>query len=406
MPAGLARTFASLRHRNYRLWFIGQLVSLLGTWMQSTAQGYLVFELTGSPVYLGTLAFAAGLPSWFFMLYAGVLADRVPRRRIMLATQVAMMALSAALALITFSGVVQAWHLVALAFLLGIANAFDAPARQAIVLDLVGRDDLSNAVALNSTMFNTATALGPAAGGTLYAWLGPGWCFSLNAASFLAVLAALLLMRLPPQAGPSRRATAAAELKEGLRYVLRHRTIRAIMLVVALVTIFGVSYVALLPAWAVKVLHGDSTTNGLLQSARGVGALACALVVASLGALRTKGRLLLVGSFALPAMLLLFASVRSTPVALLALVGVGAALILCYNMANTMVQTLSDDAVRGRVMGVYSFTFFGSMPIGGLAAGALAEQLGEPWTVILGASVVAAGTLAVLLLNPGLRRTE
>jgi MFS family permease len=374
--------------------------------MQATAQGYLVFQLTGSSVYLGTLAFAAGLPTWFFMLYAGVLADRVPRRRIMIATQLAMMALSAVLAALTFTGVVQAWHLVALAFLLGIANAFDAPARQAIVLELVDRDDLSNAVALNSTMFNAATALGPAAGGMLYAWIGPGWCFSINAASFLAVLAALVLMRLPPQVRPARRATAAAELMEGLRYVLRHRTIRSIMLVVALVTVFGISYVALLPAWAVKVLHGDSTTNGLLQSARGVGALVCSLVVASLGAIRFKGRLLAAGCLALPAMLLVFASVHSTPVALLALVGVGAALILCYNMANTMVQMLSDDAVRGRVMGVYSFVFFGSLPVGALAAGALAEQLGAPWTVVLGASVVAAGALALLVLNPGLRRTE
>ncbi|MBI5502845.1 MAG: MFS transporter [Deltaproteobacteria bacterium] len=403
-PLGWGRTFASLRHRNYRLWFFGQLTSLLGTWMQSTAQGYLVFELTRSPAYLGFVAFAAGLPTWFFMLYAGVIADRLPRRRILVWSQLAMMALSVVFAALTFAGRIEAWHVVGLAFLLGIANAFDAPARQSIVLDLVGRDDLTNAVALNSLQFNTATTLGPAAGGVLYDWVGPGWCFSLNALSFVAVIAALAMMRLPAHETPPRRKSTLGELVEGLRYVAANRTILVILVLVAMVTIFGIAYVTLLPAWSVKILHGDATTNGWLQSARGAGALLCALAIASLGRTRLRGRLLLSGALALPVALLLFAAVRSLPLAMLMLVAVGATLILCFNMANTLVQTLSDDAFRGRVMGVYTLTFFGSMPLGALLAGGLAERLGEPNTVALGAAALACGALVILATYPALRR--
>jgi MFS family permease len=403
---GWARTFASFRHRNYRLWFLGQLVSLLGTWMQATAQGYLVYELTHSAAYLGTVAFATGVPSWFFMIYAGVIADRFARQRILVVTQAIMAVLSAGLAALTFAGLVHAWHLVAFGFTIGIANAFDAPARQAIVYELVDRDDLSNAIALNSSMFNAAMALGPAAGGLIYAWIGPGWCFSINALSFLAVIAALLMMRLPACVAPAQRASAFAEVKAGLRHIATQRTILVIMLLVVLITIFAISYVALLPAWAVKILHGDATTNGWLQSARGVGAVLCALVIASLGPIRFKGKLLTAGTFALPAALLVFSTLRSTPLALAALVVVGASLILFYSMANTLVQTLAENAFRGRVMGVYSFTFFGFMPLGALLAGTVAEQLGEPWTIAMGAAVVGVGALAALLAYPTLRRTE
>jgi MFS family permease len=405
-PFGWRRTFAALGYRNYRLWFVGQMTSLLGTWMQGTAQGYLVYELTHSTAYLGTVAFAAGVPTWIFMLYAGVVADRVSRRAMLIVTQATMLVLSAFLAVLTFTGWVQAWHLVALAFALGIALAFDAPARQSILLELVDRRDLTNAVALNSIMFNTATALGPAAGGMIYAWIGPGWCFTINALSFLAVIAALALMRLAPRHEPPSRTSALADLREGLRYVAHDRRILAILVLVSIITIFGISYVALLPAWAVKILHGDATTNGFLQSARGVGAVLCALTIASLGRTRIKGRLLVAGTFALPLALLVFSSLRSTPLALAALVGVGASLILFYSLANTLVQTIADDALRGRVMGVYSFTFFGFLPVGALLAGTAAEALTEPWTVAAGAGVILVCAVAMQLLYPGLRRIE
>jgi MFS family permease len=405
-PPGWRRTFASLRHPNYRLWFFGQLVSLFGTWMQSTAQGYLAFELTRSSTYLGWIAFASGVPSWLFMLYAGTLADRVSRRRLLMATQVAMLAVSAALAVLTFGGWIRAWHLVGLAFALGIANAFDAPARQAIVADLVDRRDLTNAVALNSLMFNSATALGPAAGGMIYAAIGPGWCFSINAVSFLAVLGALLLMRLATAPPPRRAGTALGELRDGLRYVAKHRTLRVLVLFGLVVTLFGFSFVSLLPAWAVRVLHGDETTNGWLQSARGGGALLCALAVASLGRFRFRGLLLTVGSLALPVTLLLFAATRTPLASYAALGGFGAALVLVFSLANALLQTLADDAYRGRVMGIYSFAFFGFLPFGSLAAGAAADAVGEPLTIAVGAGVVLLAAVAILLGYPALRRTE
>jgi MFS family permease len=399
-------TFAALHHRNYRLWFIGQLVSLFGAWMQSTAQGYLVFELTRSPAYLGWVAFAAGAPSWLFMLYAGVIADRVPRRSVLLGTQAAMMAVALALAGLTFAGVVRPWHVLFLACCLGVATAFDAPARHAFVSDLVGHEDLSNAIALNSILFNSAVALGPAAGGVVYAWVGPAWCFTVNALTYTGVLTALLLIRLDARGEPPRTTSPWTDLREGIRYVAGHRTILTIIAIVGVVTVFGISYIALLPAWAVKILHGGARTNGLLQSARGVGAVLCALLVASLGHFRGKGALLTIGTFALPVALFLFSVARVLPLSLLALAGVGAAIILVFNLANTLVQTLADDALRGRVMGVYSFTFFGFLPLGALAAGATAEALGEPVTVAAGALVVLAFAVGVQIAYPRLRRTE
>lgn len=405
-PPGWRRTFASLRHRNYRLWFGGQFLSLFGTWMQSTALGYLVFELTGSSSYLGTVAFASGVPSWLFMLWAGTLADRLDRRRLLLATQLAMLGLSAVLAALTFAGWIRPWHLLAFGFGLGTANAFDAPARQAIVPDLVDRQDVTNAVALNSLMFNSATTLGPAVGGAVYAAIGPGWCFSINAVSFLAVLAALLGMRLAPAPPAAGADSAWRALREGMRYVARRRTLLVLILFALVVTVFGFSFVNLLPAWAVRVLHGDATTNGWLQSSRGLGALGAALAVASLGRFRFRGRLLAAGALALPLALLAFAATRTVAASCIALCAYGAALVLVFSLANALLQTLADDAFRGRVMGIYSFAFFGFLPLGALAAGAAADAVGEPSTIAAGAGVVLLAAVAVVAGYPALRRTE
>jgi MFS family permease len=403
---GWRQTFAALRYPNYRLWFVGQTVSLFGTWMQSTAQGYLIFELTHSPSYLGYVAFAAGVPAWLFMLYAGVIADRMPRRTLLIITQIGMMMLAFVLAALTFTGLVQPWHIVALAFGLGVANAFDAPARLAFVLEMVDREDLTNAIALNSAQFNMASSVGPAAGGIIYALVGPGWCFTINGVTFLAVIIALGLMRLKPLALPARRASAVADLKEGLSYVAREPLVRAIIALVGASSLFGLSFIALIPAWAVSVLGGDATTNGLLQSARGVGALIGALLIASLGAFKFKGKLLTFGSFAFAITLLIFAFMRSVPLALLTLVGVGTALILFLNVANGLVQTLVPDALRGRVMGVYAFIFFGLFPLGGLWAGTLAEHIGEPTTIILGSVACLGFASLAWVLVPRLRALE
>lgn len=400
------QTFAALKYRNYRLWFWGQMVSLFGTWMQTTAQGYLVFQLTHSPAYLGYVSFAAGLPSWLFMLYGGVVADRMSRRTLLVITQICMMMLAFILAALTFSGRVQPWHIVLLAFGLGMANAFDAPARQAFVLEMVEREDLTNAIALNSTMFNSATAVGPAVAGVTYALFGPAWCFTINGLSFIAVIGALLLMKLKPPTVPALRTSTLADLKEGLRYVASQPLIRMLIGLVATTSLFGLSFVTLIPAWAVTVLGGNATTNGLLQSARGVGALGSALLIASLGRFKFKGKLLAIGTFAFPIVLLAFALVRWLPLSLLALVGVGIALILVLNLANALVQTLVSDPLRGRVMGIYSLTFLGLMPIGGLLAGAVAEHIGEPITVVLSSLILLGFATLMWIFVPRLRTLE
>ncbi len=214
----LSQTFTALKHPNYRLWFFGQLVSLLGTWMQMMAQSYLVFELTKSPAFLGYISFAFGLPSWIFMLYGGVISDRMSRRKLMLIAQSTMMLLAFVLTWLTFSGLVQPWHIIVLAFLLGVANAFDAPARQAIIFELVDKKDITNAVALNSTLFNLSAVAGPAAAGVIYMTFGPGWCFAVNGISYLAVIAALMLMKLESRAVPPKHSSTLSALKEGIKY--------------------------------------------------------------------------------------------------------------------------------------------------------------------------------------------
>ncbi|HEX2694590.1 MAG TPA: MFS transporter, partial [Acidobacteriota bacterium] len=304
------QTFAALRYRNFKLWFWGQMTSLFGSWMQITALGFLLYQLTKSPAYLGLLGFAFGVPTWLFMLYAGVVADRVPRRRLLIVTQICMMILAFVLAGLTFSHVVRPWHILLLSFGMGIANAFDAPARQAFVLEMVEHADLTNAIALNGAMFNTATAVGPAVAGVTYALFGPAWCFVINGLSFIAVIAALGAMRLKPFVARDRVASVAKDLREGIRFVLSHGMIRALIATIGVVSAFGLAFATIVPAWAVKVLGGNATTNGLLQSARGAGALLGALLIASLGRFEFRGRLLTLGTFAFPGLLIVFSLIH------------------------------------------------------------------------------------------------
>ena len=402
----IRQAFASFKYRNYRLWFNGQLASLVGTWMQTTAQGFLVFQLTNSPAYLGYVGFAAGVPSWLFTLYGGVISDRMSRRKLLIITQTSMMILAFVLAALTFANWVQPWHIVVLALLLGIANAFDAPARQSFVLEMVEREDMTNAIALNSTMFNSATAVGPAVAGVTYALLGPAWCFTINGLSFIAVIVALAMMDIKPQLPRARPTSALADLKEGLRYTATHPTIRLLIIVATVTSLFGMGYATLLPAWAVAVLHGNSATNGFLQSARGVGSLLGAFMIASLGHFRFKGRLLTIGSLVFPIFLLVFAVVSWIPLSLLVLVGVGWGFMILLNMANALVQTHVPDELRGRVMGVYTLGFFGMMPVGALLAGAMAELTSEPITVVLGALITLGFAVWLWLRVPQLRSLE
>lgn len=399
-------TFVSLKYPNYRLWFIGQLISLVGTWTQTTAQGYLIYQLTKSPEYLGYASFANGLPSWLFTLYAGAIADRVPRRTLMVITQSSMLILAFVMAVLTFTNGIQWWHILILTFLLGISNAFDAPARQAFVLEMVDREDMTNAIALNSTMFNSALVLGPAFGGLVYAWVGPGWCFTINAISFLAVIVALLLMRLKPFVTVPREGDALQDVREGMRYVMAHREVRMLIINLFVVTIFGFGFVTLLPAWAVAVLGGDATTNGFLQAARGFGSLIGALLVAAMGRIKFRGKIWTLGSILLPLLMFMFAYVHGLILSLVAIALVGFATMMVVNISNAMVQTRIVDEMRGRVMGIYTFFFFGGFPLGSLIAGWAADRIGEPITVAISAGILLSFSIWVIWFQPALRNME
>jgi MFS family permease len=393
-------TFAALKHYNYRLWFAGQVVSLVGTWMQSTAQGYLIYQITRSPVYLGLVGFVGGVPSLFFTLFGGLVADRLPRRNLLVITQSSMMFLAFILAVLTFTKTVLPWHILVLAFLLGVANAFDAPARTSFVLELVDRETMTNAIALNSTMFNFATVVGPSVAGITYAAIGPAWCFTLNGLTFIAVIIALLLMRIKLDKPASQRRAAMAELGESIHYVLKNRMILSLIGSVGIVSIFGIGMLNLLPAWATDVLHGDVTTNGWLISARGLGSLVSALMLAYWGIRKMRGRLWTYGAFVMPVTLFVFAWIRWLPLSLITLLGVGWGFMMVLNNSQAIVQSLVPDALRGRVMGVYTLVLFGSMPIGSLLAGGVAQWIGEPVTVMLGAILLLLFAVAAWVFLP------
>ena len=396
-------TFAALRYPNYKLWFQGQIVSLFGTWMQTTAQGFLVYELTQSPAYLGYVGFASGVPTWVLTLYGGVVADRVPRRTLLIMTQSSMMVFAFILASITFLGLVQPWHILVLSFLLGTANAFDAPARQAFVSEMVGKEDLTNAIALNSTMFNSALAAGPAVAGITYAAFGPGWCFTINGITFIAVIVALSMMKIKPIEVQVHRDSVFRELKEGLRHVIAHQVIKVLFLVIAVNQLLVFSMSTLIPAWSVKILGGNATTNGFLYSSRGFGSLVGALMIASLGNFAYRGRLLTFGSFLAPILLVVFALLRWLPMSLLLLVGIGVGTILIMNLANAMIQTMTPERLRGRVMGAYTWVFFGSMPLGALWVGTLADRVGLSQAVIINGVLALTSAVLIWFFFPKLR---
>jgi MFS family permease len=399
-------TFASLKYPNYRLWFGGQLVSLVGTWAQSAALGYLIYQLTKSPAYLGYVSFASGLPTWIFTLYAGAIADRVPRRTLMVITQSSMMVVAIILAILTFTNLIQWWQILILSFLMGVCNAFDAPARQAFVLEMVERKDMTNAIALNSTMFNLAVVIGPALGGLIYAWVGPGWCFSINAVSFIAVIIALLLMKLKPFVPVKTDRSAFSDVMQGLKYVANHPSVKMLISNLFIITLFGLGIATLIPAWAVEVLGGGAATNGFLMAARGLGSLIGALMIASLGRIRFHGKIWTINSLLLPIAMIIFAFMRWLIPSMLAMAAMGFTFMMIVNLSNSMVQIRIADEMRGRVMGVYTFFFFGAMPLGSLISGWAADSIGEPLTVIISAMILLVFALWVFWRQPAFRAME
>jgi MFS family permease len=405
LPLGVRRTFIALKYPNYRLWFGGQLISLVGTWMQATAQGYLVYTLTGSAAWLGLVGFASGLPTWIFTLYGGVIADRISRRTLMVITQSAMMVLAFILAGLVYWNVVQPWEIVILAFLLGIANAFDAPARQSFVVELVDRHDLTNAIAINSTMFNLATVVGPAVAGLTYAAFGAAMCFAINGLSFLGVIIALLLMKLKSLPPVPEKVSAIIKIKEGLQYVAIKPTVIVLLTSLMFISVFGFGLMTLMPVWAVSILGGDVTTNGFLLSARGLGALIGALTVAALAYRRVKGKIWTAGSFILPVTLFLFSFTMILPLSLLLLVGIGWGLMTMVNTSNAMVQEEVPDELRGRVMSLYILVFQGGMPIGALLIGWMAASLTAPTTVVICSLIMLVLAIFTLFKRTSIRNS-
>lgn len=391
------QTFASLRHRNFRLFFGGQLISLIGSWVQNTAQGWLVYELTGSKMLLGTVTAVASAPMLFFSTWGGSIADRHSKRRIILCTQSAMMISAFVFAALVWTHRIQSWHILVLAAFGGLAMAFDMPARQAFMVEMTSREDLMNAISLNSSIVNGARVIGPSLAGFLMAGVGIGTCFFLNGLSFIAVIVGLLLMRLPRFVRAGHPESAWAHAAEGFSYVWHRRRMRILLLLFAVVGIFGWSYSVLMPAFATDVLKVGQSHYGVLLSANGLGALAGALTVATVGN-HVSRRLLILGGLAVFSVaLLLLAFVQNYHLALLFLAIGGWGMLLFFSTLNTMLQLDASDEMRGRVMGIWALVFGGMMPVGGLTAGALSSRWGVSAAVAVGGAVCGLSALVVWL---------
>jgi MFS family permease len=381
----------ALRHRNFRLFFGGQLISLIGTWMQSVAQSWLVYSLTGSTVLLGLVGFASQIPVFLLAPIGGVVADAVNRNRVVIATQTSSMVLASILAALTISGHIQIWQIFLLASLLGVVNAFDIPARQAFIVEMVGREDLVNAIALNSSMVNGARLVGPAIAGILVSLVGEGWCFAANALSYIAVIAGLLLMDVPeriiqPQAGSALRS-----ISEGFGFVAATPPVRALMLLLGLVSLMGMPYSTLMPVFADRILGAGAGGLGVLMGMSGAGALIGALALAAKRSLRGLGRWVAWSSAAFGVSLILFSLSRTFWLSALLLVPVGCSMMVQMASSNTLIQSMIPDHLRGRVMSIYSMMFMGMAPFGALMAGALAHRLDAAATVAVGGVACLAG---------------
>lgn len=399
MLPGAQNPFHALRHRNFRLFSIGQFISLAGTWMQVVALGWLVLELTDSPFYVGLVSTLTSLPILLFTLWGGVLADRVHRRRALILLQSLMLGDALALALLTVTDHVTVGWVMALALVHGTSAAFEVPIRQAFIVEMVGKDDLMNAIALNSSNFNLTRIFGPALAGGIVAWIGVAPCFFINAASFLAVIACLLLMDDSGGAVPASGRSALSTLREGTRFVVETPLPRALLTLTALYAIFGFAFISMLPVFARDVLHTGAEGYGGLMTAVGVGASVGALGMAAIGHRFARLRIIRSAGMVFALTLAATALVDRWWFAAVALAVAGCAMILNNVSTNTQLQMTAPDHLRGRVMGFYSLMVLGMAPFGSLQAGWVSEHLGVPMCLALGALVTAAGTL--WLVRPG-----
>lgn len=402
-----AHVLRAFHSRNYRLFFAGQSISLIGTWMQQVAMSWLIYRLTGSAMLLGTVGFASQVPTLFLSLFAGVLADRYDRRYLLIATQTLAMAQAIVLGLVVLTGTVQVWHIVALSFILGVVNAFDTPIRQSFVVEMVeSKEDLSNAIALNSSMVHAARLIGPSIAAALVATVGEGICFVLNALSYLAVIVAIMAMRTPHTATDRRKHHPLGhQLQEGFSYAYHFKPIRSILLLIALVSFMAMPYTVLVPVFAKDILHGGVHTFGLLMTASGFGALAGALHLAARKSVLGLGRIIVAATVLFALGIIVFALSTSLPLSLAAMVLSGLGAISVIASCNTVLQTILDEDKRGRVMSFFTISFMGVVPFGSFCAGALAGVIGPSSTLLLGGVGCCAGALLFARQLPHIRAT-
>src|SRR3954471_12342608 len=397
----LPRALRALGHRNYRLFFAGQLISLIGTWMQSVGEMWLVYRLTHSSLLLGTAGFFSQIPVFLFAPFGGMLADKRDRRRILVCTQASAMVLAGILATLTLTGVVKIWHVFTLASLLGLVNAVDIPTRQAFVADLVARDELMNAIALNSSMFNGARVVGPAVAGILVASIGEGWCFFANSVSYIAVITGLMMMTFAGQRQRKQQMEISAfeHIAEGFRFVFSAAPIRALMLLLGAVSLLGMPYAVLMPVFADQILHAGAHGLGILMGFSGCGALFGAITLAMKKRVKGLGTWVAVSVAMFGVALVAFSFSRHLWLSCLLIVFTGFFMMVQMSSSNTLIQSMVPDHLRGRVMAVYSMMFMGMAPLGSLLAGGVAEHIGAPLTVAGGAAlcILAAGVFGYFL---------
>jgi MFS family permease len=398
----LETTVRALRHRNFQLFFAGQFISLVGTWMQTVAQSWLVYRLTGSSLLLGSVGFASQFPVFLFAPIGGSIADRHNRHRIVVGTQIASMILAFVLAWLTLSHRIHVWHIFVLAALLGVVNAFDIPARQAFIVEMVGREDMMNAIALNSSMFNAARIVGPAIAGILVASIGEGWCFFANAVSYIAVIIGLLMMTVVTKP-KIIEGSPLEHIIEGFRYARHTKPIRALLLLLALVSLVGMPYAVLAPIFADRILHGGPRALGTLMGSAGIGALIGALSIAARSGLKGMGRVVAFASAGFGVSLVLFSLSRTLWLSDVLLIPVGLCMMVQMAASNTLIQSMVPDRLRGRIMAVYSMMFMGMAPFGAFFAGAVADKLGAPITVAAGGVACVAGSAVFYAQLPAFR---
>ncbi|MGC8717271.1 MAG: MFS transporter [bacterium] len=396
-------TFESLRYRNFRLFWFGQFMSLIGSWMQTVGQGWLVLELTNSSFLLGLVSAIGSLPVLFLSIFAGVVADKVRKRNLIIVTQTSLTILAFSIGIITYMGIVKFWHILVIVALFGVANAFDMPARQTFVVELVDKESLMNAIALNSSIFNGARIIGPAIAGVMVSSIGVAGCFILNAISFIPVIVGLSLIDGEFRVDSSSNDSVIESLKGGFLYLKENPNIFFIIIMVAINSVFGMPYITLMPVFARDVFKVGAQGLGFLMSATGVGALIGALFIASIGRYKYKGRLLITGIIGFSIFLLLFTITRSFTVAIWMLVFTGFCMIVFTSTANTTVQTYTQDDMRGRVMSFYTTFFTGMAPLGNLQAGYLANLWGAPKAIFIGAVMNIVIVIVILLKLPDIK---